>query len=264
MIFAEYLTVEAYSYSMCKLLPDAPQEFHDLFISKIDVFAPTSSMILGTALHSVLLEGKPVPVIPRWVLSADGHRKGKAWTEYRDEHAGETLLTESESEPIKRMMQSVYEHPQARRLLESPGPIEHSIFWTDDASGLPLKMRLDKLAEFGDGRVLVDVKTAAEVDARNFAKAATRLKYHRQVAWYYEGIYAERGTMPEGFCFVAVKNSPPYNCEVYELVESAIELGRQQNRAAIDDLKRRLDANDWHSPTHDRIVPIDIEPWTYK
>ena len=260
----EYLSRPGWSNSAIKYIPDSPQEFHDRFIAKIDADEVTDAKKLGTALHSVLLEGKPVPVIPRDVLNADGHRKGKAWLEYRDEHAGETLLTESEAEPIKRMVQSVYEHPQARRLLESPGPIEHSIFWTDGVTGLPLKMRLDKLAEFGDERVLVDVKTAAEVDARSFAKAATRLKYYRQVAWYYEGIYAETGYMPDGFCFIAVKNSPPYNCEVYELAESAIELGRQQNRAALDDLKRRLDSGDWHSPSWNTISVLDLEAYAYK
>jgi hypothetical protein len=263
MTHEEYLAAAGYSNSMLKLLPDSPEEFYRRHITGEDVFAPSASMMLGTALHSVLLENAPLPIIPREVLNVDGHRKGKAWLEFKEAHGG-LLMTEQEALPLKRMVESVRNHPKARWLLDADGDVEQSLFWTDDHTGLPLKMRYDRLSRFGAQVVLCDIKTAADVDARSFRRAATTFQYHRQAAFYCDGIELTTGDWPEGFCFVTVRNAPPYNCEVYELVDSAIQLGRQQNRAAIDDLARRLASNDWYSDTHGTIQVLDVEAWAYK
>lgn len=254
----EYFDHPAWNHSAVKLLPNEPELFYGRHIAKVWPFEPTAEMDLGTILHGAVLLGEPLPIIPASALNGDGHRKGAQWKEWKDSHPG-PALTEKEAEPLAAMLASVRGNAYAVKLLDAMGRTEEALFSTD-ATGLPLKGKVDKIAQFGVDSVLVDLKTTKDPSPDGFAKACATFAYHRQAAWYLD--LAERNDIDaEAFLFIAVRNVAPYECVVYECSGEMIEQGRNENRAALDDLWRRLETNDWHSASHGKVNILDLPKW---
>jgi len=262
---AEYHARPEWSNSQLKLLPQKPELFYGRFITK--QFPPPAgkSLDVGTIVHSVLLEGGGVPVIPADVLNAQGHRKGKDWLAYKAEHEGEPLLTLAEAAPLIRMTWNAAAEPRAAALLAAEGPVEHSIVWTDAESGLLRRARPDKIVESDEGRLLLDVKTTQcdPTSEREWANEVAKYQYHRQAAWYWDAVEAFYGKEPAARCFIVLGNTPPYSCVVRELAGRAIELGRQENRAALLDLAGRLQTNNWYPRGYGHVQVCDLPQWKY-
>ena len=271
---ADYHANPGWSHSQIEDLigePDgtgSPALFHGRHISKMYARKRSKDMDLGTVAHECLRSPLGwqgvVKIIPRDVLNADGHRKGAAWKEWKAENAGLIHMTQQEFIPVDFMVQNVLNSPKAGWFMRRPGPQERSIFWTDDETGLELQARLDKISRLDTGQVaLIDFKTTRAVNARQFASDAAGFGYHRQAAWYSDALL-ECGELVAGFVFICVDKTPAYECRVYQLADSAIELGREQNRQVIRDLAHRLDTDNWTSPESGEIVEIDLPLWAYR
>ena len=255
----EYRAAPGWSYSQLKLLPDQPEVFHGRFVSKVWPLEPTPAMDIGTIFHEAVLTGKPLPIIPEDVLSSSGFRAGAKWKEWAQAHPGPCLRAR-DAEPIEIMIDSVWADKQAAKLLRADGRVELALFGKDAVTMLPIKGRLDKLVQFGEGVVILDLKTTADPTPERFAKQVYEQRYHRQAA-FYAMLAAMHGHDVAAVVFVAVRNVPPYECVVYECDSGIIETGERENRAALDDLARRLKADYWHGPTFGRITELTFPKW---
>lgn len=195
--------------------------------------------------------------IPRRVLNAQGHKKGSAWTEFADAHADEILLKEDEFETIVHMLDSIRIHGAARELLfDLKGKNEYSIRWKCQHTGIKRRARLDRVIP----GLIIDLKSLADVSAKEFAAHAYRYGYHRQVAFYQDAILALRGRVLR-FVFVCVQKTPPYTCEVYELDSEFVNLGGDENRDALRRLAGCRDSGVFQSPSHGTIVTLSAPTW---
>lgn len=269
---AEYHADPSWSRSQIGDLIESPPLFFGRHIAKTfqreNPGSIPTALDVGTVAHWCLSNPggwkRVVAIIPRDVLNDQGHRKGSAWTEWRDANAGKVLMKREEFIPIDFMFTSVWNHPKASWLLAQPGPWEHSLFWTDEDTGLDLRCRPDKITRLSDGRVaIVDFKTTKAPNAREFARDAAKLGYHRQGAWYWDGVELS-GEEVAGFVFVTVDKTPAYECRVFQLAEQAIQLGREENRRALRDLSARLATNHWESPGWGEVLEIDLPDYAYK
>ena len=130
----------------------------------------------------------------------------------------------------------VFQHRVAGRLL-SRGQAEHSIYWHDDATGVRLRCRPDFITE-GLGRTIcIDYKTATSANPRQFQRAVQDYGYHCQQAFYEDGL-AEIGLTDVGFLFVVQSKTAPFTVSVCQIEPADVELGRRQNRAAIERFAR--------------------------
>ena len=81
---------------------------------------------------------------------------------------------------------------QLRRYLTTPaGRSEWSYLFTDDASGMPCRIRCDRLVGWGGDapRILnIEVKTSREVDPYGFRRAIKQFGYYRQLALQEQGL----------------------------------------------------------------------------
>lgn len=259
---ADYRAAPGWSYSQLKLLPDQPELFHGRFISKIWPLEPTAAMDLGTIFHQAVLTGKPLPIIPEDVLSASGSKSGAKWKEWAEANPGPCLKAR-EAEPILAMIDSVWADTQAAKLLQADGRVELPLFGTDGPTGLPIKGRLDKLCAFPGGVVIVDLKSTADPSPEAFGRQVWQQRYHRQAA-FYSMLAVLSGECVEGVAFVAVRNAPPFECVVYQCDQAMLDQGFAENRAALDDLARRLKADYWHGATHNRITELTLPKWATK
>lgn len=251
--------INSVSHSELDTFIEDPALYHGRYITGIYPREATKALEFGQVFHAVLL-GQPLDdfftLIPEDALNADGHRKGAAWKEFAAEHSGKVLLKDSEFQPIDEMYRKLLSHPAARQILESEGPAEQSIRWTDPETGLALRCRLDKLSDL----CIADLKSAVSVEPRAFAAAAARYGYARQAAMYQDGVRALAGD-EMAFVFIACKKTPAYTVETFTLSERFIELGRQQNRDALRRLAECRATGVWEHATHGQVCEIEPPAW---
>ena len=216
---------------------------------------PTAAMLLGSALHTAVLEPHLWDV--QYAVAPEGidrrYKVGKeAWAAFEAEAQGKAVLTAEDGARIRRMADAVHQHPASSFLLDLPGVCEASYFWTDEETGLECKCRPDWHS--ADRRLVVDVKTTEDASPDGFARSVAKWRYHVQAAWYQRPLGAEQ------FLFVCVEKEPPYLVAVYAVTEAMFAAGA---RVADRDLARLAEcraADRWPGYA-DTIQPIDLPKW---
>ena len=108
---------------------------------------------------------------------------------------------------------------------------EVPLFWT--SNGCPCKAKLDAAIPLADGSCLVvDVKTTrGALTNKELTSGVANFGYHRQAAWYLEGL-ADGGCFDAKFWFVFVSKVAPYETAWVTLDGDALTTGAQEMRAA--------------------------------
>lgn len=162
----------------------------------------------------------------------------KAAREARDDvyAAGLTPVKEGELEPMQAVAEAVLAHKTARALFEAEGPTEFSMFAPDPDTGVWVRGRADKVSQWDNQTVLVDLKTTAEAGPDEFnRKGIAGLGYYLQAhvySWLYEQTRAD-APRPE-MLFVAVSKNRPHLVSVNRLHLAYDDLGRMAMRRALD------------------------------
>lgn len=217
---------------------------------------PTAAMMLGTALHTAVLEphlwGEQYATAPEGI---DRRTKvGKeAWAAFEAEAQGKTVLTGEDAQRIQRMAAAVHQHPASSFLLELPGTREASYFWTDEETGLECKCRPDWHSQ--DRRIIVDVKTTKDASPREFARSVAAFRYHVQANWYQRPFQEA-----EQFLFIAVESQAPHLVAVYAATPGMVAAG---GRTADRDLRllAACRASDRWPGYSEEIQPLDLPTW---
>lgn len=253
----DYHRLKAVSPSQIKVLGRSPLHYFDQFLAKDrEKREPTPAMLMGTALHTAVLEPElwdsTIAVPPQ---SFD--RRSKAGrelaAEFERESAGKIVLSPEDADQVRRMADAVRSHPAAGFLLELPGRREASYTWKDPATGLECKTRPDWHSE--DRRIVVDVKTTRDASRAEFAKSIANLDYHVQAAWNQDAIGAEQ------FITIAVENTRPYAVAVYPASGGMIAAGMRRIEAAMTLLAECHASGRW--PGYGDLVaePIELPGW---
>lgn len=208
-------------------------------------------MVLGEGAQLVRVDARD------WRTNVAKEAREKAWAH------GRAPLLKAQMDQAQRMAGKVFAHRIAAKLLEQ-GSAELSGYWHDAQTGVRLRFRPDWLPEHvGRGRPLVvDYKTAASANPKRFAKSAADYGYHNQAAWYIDGLAATTGLDDAAFLFIVQQKDTPFLVSVVQLDAEAIELGRRQNRAAVDLYAACRDAGEW--PGYDGITTCSLPRWAVK
>lgn len=246
------------SNTMFKTFLDDPRLFEAQYVTKTLAKKRSDAMDLGTVGHAAILEPHIIDgvclEIPAKALNSDGHKKGQAWKEFKEENADRILLKTDEMTLVRGMFNACYKHPVARRLLLSEGPTEASIFWTCALSGLKRRCRPDKIV---DGWGWVNVKTTtAGVDEASFIRTVRNFRYDVGQEFYRdagEQLYAERPI----HVFIVVEQEPPFRVRVYQLGQGWESVARDTIEQGLIDFARRQEEADWSHESESRILTID-------
>jgi hypothetical protein len=227
--------------------PDPKRQFDFGHAAHKMVLGKGSSLaMLDPAVHGLKADGKPAHSPTSTSLWKQAAAKAR-----RD---GKIPMARVEMEKAQTMAGRVYQHRIAARLL-SAGQAEHSIYWHDDATGVRRRIRPDFITE-GLGRTIcVDYKTATSANPAQFQRAVAEYGYHMQQAYYEDGL-AELGLTDVGFLFVVQAKSAPYTVSVCQIEPEAVELGRRQNRRALELFARCTAENRW--PGYDGIQTVGL------
>ncbi len=252
------------SHSMLEVFRDSAKLYHQRFILAEEARPePTAAMRIGSALHAMILE--PDLFGSLFVSAPKCDRRtnaGKAtWAAFEAEHGGKTLLKAEEMAIAVAMAESIDDHPEAMRLLgHVPRITEQPIRWTDPHTGIECKAKPDC---YLPGVAVVDVKTCSRAETGAFARAALDLGYHRQAAFYLDGIHAVHGDSIGKFLFVAVCNQPAFECAVHWLDQPEIELGRRQNNELLARLAECRRTDTWVSPWATGVNLLSFPKWGF-
>lgn len=211
---------------------------------------------VGTAAHALVL-GTPLEIV---VVDADDWRTKVAKEAKAEAHAaGQTPLLRDTWAEIQAMRGALMRHRTARSLLEREGHSEASIYWTDSATGVPLRCRFDRLTT-NDGRALgIDYKSTNDASPRGFAKSVASFEYVQQDPWYLDGLIA-LGYEDPSFLFIAQEKSAPYLPAVYELRPGDREIGREKNALARQMWRDCTEADVWPAYSED-VQFLDLPRW---
>lgn len=251
----EYHAHPALSQSQLKTLLDCPARFA---YEREHGRPHKAAYDTGHAVHTPLLGvgGQTV------VVDADDWRT-KAAREARDAaHAdGKVPLLRTEAQRITAIRDAVMAHPAAQVILDAPGSVETSMFWTDPGTGLNLRGRIDKVALLGDGQThaLVDLKSASSAAPHRFARSVWDFRYHLQRAAYTSGWELLTGEACE-FIFVVVETAPPHLTAVYTLDDIARAAGERDYRDALDLYLTCTEADHWPGYADD-ITTLPSPRW---
>jgi hypothetical protein len=195
--------------------------------------ARTTAFDVGHAAHRLVLgTGTDIVVVdaPDW--------RTKAAREARDEThaAGATPLLRADYEEVEAMAAALREHPVAAALFApGAGEPERSLFWTDAATGVWLRARLDWLPAPRPGRMIIaDYKTAKSASPTSLDRSMFEYGYFSQAAWYQAGALALGLAEDPAFVFVVQEKTPPFLVTVVQPNAVALRLGRDLNRQAIE------------------------------
>lgn len=257
--------------SMKETFLDSPALFHGRFITETIPRKEADELELGKLAHLAVLEPArfaaevylPPPTAAgdvRWDLRGADHKK--QWADVLSAAAGRLVPKPDHVAAVDGMVRALRTHSLVRRLLdEDDGPTEHTITWHDPLTQLHLKSRRDKVC--CNGSVILDLKTARDPAPRGFRRAAADLGYHRQADWYLSGHRAALG-LDAIFVFAVVRSSPPFEVAVHQVGGPELQLGHDENEAALLGLARAYDLDDWTAPWQRDVNPLVLPRWAFR
>lgn len=218
-----YHAIEAFSASGAKQLLRSAAHY---VASRAEPREPTPNMLLGTAVHRLVLEPERAGEI---VAAPDVDRRTKAGKEayeaFVQSSAGKLVLPAADYERAQRCAGAVREHPIAWQLF-TDAQTEITSLWHRD--GVRCKARIDAVS----GSTIVDLKTTIDASPEGVAKAIASFGYHVQEAHYRDALEAQ-GMFAERFVFVFIETQAPFLVTVAEIDEHALGVGRAQVKKAF-------------------------------
>lgn len=201
---------------------------------------PTPAMIMGSAVHSAILEPDLFP--SEYVESPGFDRRtknGKADAEaFEQANAGKVVLGPDDYATCLAVRDAVHRHPVASGLLHG-GKAEQSFYAVDEETGELIKCRTDYLHD--SGAMIVDVKTTDDASPSGFGKSAANYRYPMQTAWYNHVLDTAFGEHPANWVFLAVEKEPPFAIGIYVTEADQVEraaIAARENLLRIAECKR--------------------------
>lgn len=205
----------------------------------------TKALRVGRLIHTAILE--------RWnlyrdyVIKPDIDRRTKdgkkAYTEWENEHIGQTVVSKEEYDQACAMSVAAYRHPVFGKYLEAVNAErELSVFAAN--TGVKCKSRFDYYhPQHG---TVIDVKSTDDASPAAFYRSVMTYRYHVQHTFYLDnarnaGLYAKR------FIFAAIEKNPPYPIALYELDNDTQRLGRHIYITQLARFNECIENGEWPS-----------------
>lgn len=156
------------------------------------------------------------------------------------------------------MLSAIERDPGASGLLAG-GETEQSFFWRDPA-GILRKIRTDLIT--ADGAFVCDLKSTDDVSKAGFGRAIANFGYHVSAAWYLDVLFGLYGDdAPQGFAFIAVQKTRPFDVAVHYLTDAQIHLGRLIYRKYLARLVRAMAENRWPGVANGEFIEAELPVW---
>lgn len=236
---------------------------------------PTQAKLDGRALHTAVLEPmlfmEQYCVLPENAPNRPQERWRKAkdpsietlqafrwWDEWNLVNGSRITLTQEKYDEYMGTAQSIRNNPAIAPYFEAPGESELSVFANDPETGVEVKSRQDRgRVQIANMRVCLDLKSTQDARKESFRKDAVNYGYFRQAAFYTD-VAAWAGEPIDLFLFVAFEKEAPYAAKLYEADPIDVEIGREENRVALNTYAECLKNNSF--PGYDDAIEVLSAP----
>lgn len=250
----EYHASSALSSSGIKKLLRSPAHY---LVERTQSRAPTESMRIGTAVHTLVLEpdrAGEIVIMPEFNRrTKDGKAEAEAWLA---RNADRQAFDEVAFERIHRAAEAVRAHPAAGMLL-SEGKAETSLFWRDAREQVECRARFDWYRPDG---IISDVKTCQDASPEGFQRAIGAFAYHVSAAHYWLGHEHLLDRSPAAWLFICVEVEPPFGVAVYALDSASLRAGIDQCAKAYRTFRQCVENDAWPAYPN-TIEPISAPRW---
>ncbi len=231
---------------------------------------PTEAMLKGTLIHLAALE--PLKIAERFVVMPDltsgivkkdgtpyanvraTKQYGDRVEEFRRVNAGKRVVDQQTYNDVSGAANAVLAHKLASEYLAPNGETEESVVWDDPDTLLRCKARLDK--RHHTPRRIVDLKTCR--DASDFERSIYKFGYHRQAAFYSDGLFFHTGERHQ-FCLVAVESTAPYGVRAAPVSDAMLQAGRESYQKALRRIAECRERDEW--PGYDDPAEWNLPSW---
>lgn len=235
MTLIDYTTLPGINWTTLKEMRRSPLHYQHRLANPLE---DSARLAMGRAAHTAILEPDRFPL--EYAVWTGERRAGKEWEAFKAANAGRTIIKADEYATCLAMRDAVRRHPAAAAILQAGGEAEKAVTWTDDATGLPCKGRMDWLGKY----VLADLKTTSDLDPVRFGATAARMGYHTQLAFYRRGVKAATG-MDYPVQIIAVESSAPHDVAVFTIDETVLYAGDEEIDELLAKVKACREANAW-------------------
>lgn len=239
------------------LLSTSPVHFKMKYIDKTLRSKPASSdMILGSAVHSLLLDPTQFQseflVMPPLNLKTKSGREEKA--KLIAKHSHKMVIDEKSLNTAQTMTSAVLKNERATQAL-SDTKKELSIFWKCSYSGLPFRAKLDGLSN----STLIELKTTSSAKKDDFERQCDNFNYDLSLWHYRLAVNSQPELKPVSQCvFVVVESDEPFLSEVYEAHDAMVSVGQVKWLRAVDQLSDGVNKNYWPGYVTERGVDDSV------
>lgn len=252
--FAAYSKINAVNWSTLKEMRKSPKHYqHALTHPRED----TPAMALGRATHTAVFE--PDRFALEYAVWKGERRAGKDWEAFKAAHESETILRIDDYKRAIAIRDAVRSHPVASRYLVD-GHAEQTITWRDEETGIACKARLDWHRK--SPRVLVDLKTANDIEKRKFGQAAARLGYHGQIAFYSDGLASSMRSQLDEVVIIAAESDAPYDVAVFRIDADVLYAGRELYRDLLCRVAGCFELGAWPGRYNER-ESLELPEWAF-
>jgi len=241
--FEEYCAIDAANKSgLDKFLKSPLHYWAEYLDPNREPREDTPALKLGKAIHCAVLE--PARFIDNYkALPKDLDRRtkdGKASYEAIIS-SGSIPLSSDDFDTCVAISESIKKSIAAREIF-AKGKSELTAVWED--SKVRCKARIDWFTD--DHAVLIDLKSTEDAGPEAFARSLLEYGYHRQAAWYVDGLVAATNLSKEPlFVFAVYEKKPPYASAFYYATPEMLEQGRVENRRLLSKYIECRAAKSW-------------------
>lgn len=211
---------------------------------KTKEWKPSREMVIGTAVHSLAIEGRvDFAVGP----SVDKRTKAgkEEWQAFCEENIGKEIVTEEEGARIRGAA------TKAQGLLSMCriDYIESSMYW--ERNGVMCKGRPDIIGERDGFPCIIDLKTTS--DFNRFDQKFWAFNYDLQAAWYRRGLKEITGRDCD-FWFLVVDTEEPHFAQWVLLSSEAIDKADARIDEGLEQYLDCVEGEHWPEPPLTRVL----------
>ena len=215
--------------------------------------ADTPAMRWGRLAHRAILE----PSTLAELVATDADKRTKDYKTLREQH-GDNLVTIEERDRLAQMQERIACHQHAAQLVAGCKAVELACYW----SALPYGEAKAKLDGYNaDLRVLVEYKTARQIDPRAWEAASWGMGYHLQAGWYAcEACRHSHLDVSGGVFFVVQESAPPYDVAVYRTDGDLLDYGHKEAVRIAAEYRACERRNEWPG-AHPDLRVVAMPQW---
>lgn len=214
------------AYHSCKSISKSGLDLFDRSPAHLhfaEPFKSSRAMVIGTAIHTALLEPERFEK-EYLLLESVTDRRSAVYKDAIKHTPEENVLVSTEAKNVKSMVETAQANADFQEYARQGYDVELSFFGICSETGVPVRCRFDMITH--DGRAL-DLKKTRDARYDDFSRSIMNYRYHVQHAFYSHVYECVTGQQLKSFAFFAVEENSPHTNAIYQLCDESVSIGKQ-------------------------------------